>query len=254
MTEQDLAVKGMASRVIISPAYDDKALSLDFLASGHPHPCPYLPGKIADSEFFFTERLPAELYHDFMDHGFRRSGDFFYRPQCPNCCECKPLRVRVEDFTPSKSQRRVIKRNKDVTVSISSPQFTTAKADMYNAYLRFQHNSDDPSSYEEVKDFLYNSPVKTIELLYFAGADLAAVSVADICSRSFSSVYVFFDPRFSRRSLGVFAALYEIALCREHSIPHYYLGYYVAQCLAMNYKAAFRPCEVMDYNGSWSIK
>jgi arginine-tRNA-protein transferase len=249
----DSSERGMRSRALRSSAYGNQPLSLDFLVTMEPTPCPYLPDQISNSEFFFTDSMPGELYHDFMNHGFRRSGDFFYRPKCPQCNECKPLRVRVPQFRPGKSQRRNLRRNQDLRVKLGKPEFTDEKARMYKEYLKSQHNSDKAASPEDLRSFLYSSPVDTFEFLYFLQDRLVAVSIADICARSLSSVYVFFDPEHARRGLGTYSALFEISFCAKNSIPFYYLGYYVAQCRSMNYKARFRPCETMDPEGTWSI-
>ena len=72
------------------------AIPLDLLFVGDAHPCPYLPGRQAMEEVFLAFEFPPELYHDFMDCGFRRSGDLFHRPICENCRECRA--IRVPDF------------------------------------------------------------------------------------------------------------------------------------------------------------
>src|SRR5690606_6779272 len=99
--------------------------------------------------------------------------------------------------------------------------------------------------------FLYISPVQTLEFEYRLRGRLIAVSIADICSRSLSSVYAYYDPEFSRRSLGTFSAMLEINFCQGHSIPFHYLGFFVALCPSMNYKAHFRPCEILSTAGEW---
>ena len=78
-----------------------------------PHECPYLPGRLATSRWFVAGRVPAEVYHDFMDAAFRRSGRLFYQPVCAGCRACVPIRVPVDRFVPSKSQRRTMQRNAD---------------------------------------------------------------------------------------------------------------------------------------------
>jgi arginine-tRNA-protein transferase len=80
---------------------------------------------------------------------------------------------------------------------------------------------------------------------------LLAVGICDMSPLSLSSVYFYFDPSESRRGLGTFGALREIAFTRQHQIPHYYLGYYVSGCGAMEYKAPFRPNEILCTDGIW---
>jgi arginine-tRNA-protein transferase len=226
-------------------------ISLDFLMTGEPHDCPYLPGREAVEEAFAAEEFPPELYHDFMDHGFRRSGNIFYRPVCPDCAECRPLRVRSSEFRPSKSLRRVLRQNEDATVSTGIPSLTDEKLGIYADYLSAQHGPAKEMSEDDLTRFLYRSPLLTLEFEYRVRGRLMAVGIVDACSRSLSSVYTYFDPEFSRRSPGTFSALKEILFCRDQGVPYYYLGFFVEGCPSMNYKKRFRPCEILTREGRW---
>lgn len=239
------------SSAIHSPLFGE--ISLDFLALGESHPCPYLPDMTAREEYFFAADFPGELYHDFMDHGFRRSGCLFYRPICRDCGECRPIRVPVGPFHATKSMRRLIRKNADLEVTVGRPRFAEEKSRVYSAYLKHQHGRDQSESPDGMEDSLYGSPVRTVEFEYRLGERLVCASIADICSRSLSSVYVYFDPEFSSRSPGTFSALYEIEFCRERGIPYYYLGLLVAGCPSMSYKARFRPYEILDNVSGWKM-
>ncbi len=226
------------------------------LAASPPHRCPYLPERVASERGFRAEHLPGELYHDLMDRGFRRSGDVFYAPACPTCRACVPLRVPVATFVPSRSQRRTLRRNRDVEVTVDRPRFDTGKWDLYRRYLAHQHPraADDPAPPPNVDDFrasLYAEVVDTYEVCYHLAGRLIAASVLDVCSRSVSAVYHYYDPEHAPRRLGVFSALAEIDWARRHGIPHYYLGYWIADADTMRYKADYRPHEVLR-EGRWS--
>lgn len=217
------------------------------------HACAYLPGRLARSRAFAAAHLPAELYHDFMNVGFRRSGSVFYQNTCRDCRACLPLRVPVKDFVLSKSQRRCLRKNSDIQITIDRPVSTNEKYDLYLRYITARHGgpkaNDDRASFEA---FLYESPVDSIEITHRdSSGQLLAIGICDISTRSLSSVYFYFDPAYSRRGLGNFGALAEIDLARQKSIPHYYLGFWVQGCLSMEYKAAYRPYEVLDPNGTW---
>jgi leucyl-tRNA---protein transferase len=236
--------------LLISPLFG--VLSLDFLVRSAPHPCPYLPLREAQEEVFRTIELHPELYHDFMDNGFRRSGDYFYRPTCPDCRECHPIRVPSAEFRPTKSQRRVRNKNQDIQVSVCRPTLTEEKVRMYADYLARQHGSSTEVSRDELTATLYASPVHTVEFEYRLNRRLVAVSIADLSSRSLSSVYVYYDVDLSSRSLGTFTALQEILFCKTRQIPYYYLGFFVPGCPSMSYKARFRPHEILDPDLSWT--
>jgi leucyl-tRNA---protein transferase len=235
--------------VVVSPLFG--VLSLEFLVKSELHSCPYLPEKRAREEVFVAQELHEELYHDFMDHGFRRSGNFFYRPSCPRCQECRPLRIPVREFKFSKSQRRVWNKNRDIHVRAGTPRFTTEKFRMYTKYIERQHGSSSFGSVENFQDLMYSSPVQTVEFEYSLDGRILALSVADVSSRSLSSVYAYYDVDWATRSLGTFSALREIHFCRTHDIPYYYLGFYVAACPSMSYKARFRPHEILTPSLTW---
>ncbi len=215
------------------------------------HPCPYLPGLEARERFFVARRLDPELYHDLMDAGFRRSGEMFYAADCPGCRRCVPLRVPAADFAPSRSQRRVLRKNRDVEVRIRRPEFSRTTFDLFRRYRRHQHGAPAlPESADACRAWLYDPVVDTIEMAYTIGADLAALSLLDVCSRSVSAVYHFYAPEFARRSLGVFSALTEIEWTRRIGAPYYYLGYWVEGAKTMHYKADYRPHELL-VDGAW---
>lgn len=237
------------NRIIVSPTFGP--MELDFLHVSKPHSCVYLPGLMAQEQFFFSSRLHPEFYHDLMDNGFRRSGLLFYRPICPECSECRPIRVPVQNFLFSKSFRRVLRKNQDVEIRIQKPRLTEEKNRLYQAYLQGQHHVVVPPKATETKEFLYTTGVNTIEFEYRMRGKLVAAAIGDVSKRSFSSVYAYYDPGMGSRSLGTFSALQEILFCQQQGIPYYYLGFYIAGCASMSYKARFKPYEILTTDFVW---
>lgn len=214
-------------------------------------PCSYLPGRLARERAFLAERLDGETYHELMDRGFRRSGRFFYAMDCPGCRRCVPLRVPVATFAPTKSQRRAARRNEDVTVTVREPTFTPAAFDLYCRYLRHQHpDREREEDAEQFRESLYGSVVDTVEVVYAVAGAPIAISLLDVCARSVSAVYHFYDPAHARRSLGVFSVLAEIDWTRRIGVPFYYLGYWVEGAATMAYKANYGPHELL-HDGRW---
>jgi len=238
--------------------------------------CPYLPDRLSTLRAFRILRLPGTLYHKFMNAGFRRTGHIIYQPICRGCRACRPLRVITAEFTPNKSLRRCRRKNADLRIDISTPELTEEKFAIYQRYVLARHekentnkNADGPtaqglepnsqiqSSASEteaaaLEDFLYRSPVDTLEFTYRDPAGrLLAVGICDVCPLSLSSVYFYFDPDYSSRGLGNFGALTELDFAARHNIPHWYLGYWVRGCAAMEYKANFHPHEFLHPDGCW---
>lgn len=222
------------------------------LAESAEHPCSYLPGRPARTRGFYVERMGGDLYHAFMDAGFRRSGLVVYQPVCRGCRACLPIRVPVGGFRPSKSQRRCARRNADLLVTVGRPVATAEKYDLYRRYVTEWHHSQADHSRKDFESFLYESPVETIEFCYRDTAgDLLAVGICDVCATSLSSVYFYHDPAERKRGLGVYGALKEIEFARRTGISYYYLGYWVEGCRTMQYKADYRPHEILHPDGVW---
>jgi arginine-tRNA-protein transferase len=218
----------------------------------HSHECSYLPDRSATEEAWLVWHLSPAAYHELMDRGFRRSGNILYRTACASCRKCVPIRIAVDDFKPSRSQRRTLRRNSDVQVIVHEPELTHEKHDVYKRYLRAQHaSSPQGEDMESMRDFLYSSCVATVEIEYRnQSGRLLAASLCDVSRRSISSVYHFYDPDEHRRSLGVFSALKEIELCAQKQIPYYYLGYWIEGCKTMDYKQGYRPHQLL-LDGEW---
>ena len=218
------------------------------LRPGEPHACPYLPDRQARDVAFHVGRLPAGLYHSLMDLNFRRSGHVIYRPACATCHQCQAIRVRSDRFRPDRSQRRCWERNRDLTVGITPPRATLEKHALYQRYLQQRHNGQMDDSYASFRDFLYTSPVDTVEVVYRRDGRLVGVGIIDLDGESASTVYCYFDPE-ERGSLGTYNILWTFEWCRRLGIPWVYLGYQIRDCPQMNYKLRFRPNEVLDAHG-----
>ena len=108
--------------------------------------------------------------------------------------------------------------------------------------------------FETFVEFLYRSPVETVEFTYRLPDEsrrLIGVGICDVCEKSLSSVYFYFDPAEARRGLGTFSSLWEIDFARRNNIPYYYLGFWIRGCASMSYKCNFRPCEILHPDGLW---
>ncbi len=218
-----------------------------------PEPCSYLPGR--DAVNLFADPLApmdTALYGRLIDHGFRRSGRYVYRPQCGACEACVPTRIAVDAFRPSRSQRRNMERNRDLEVVLRPARFQDQHFALYRRYQQGRHaggGMDNPRP-ESYRDFLICDWTETLFVeLRLAGRTLA-VAVTDVLPRGLSAVYTFFDPDHSERGLGTYAVLWQIREARRRALPYVYLGYWIAGNRKMRYKTRFRPIEGLVH-GRW---
>lgn len=222
------------------------------LPTSTPTDCPYLPDRLACSEGFTIDGpMDGAVYRALMDRGFRRSGQVFYRPHCPGCQRCIPIRVPVASFAPTRSMRRIWRRNMDVTVTAEAAIPTDEKHALFGRYLAAQHDGMMTSDRTSFESFLYDPVIERVDFCYRLGRRLVGVSMADRVPGALSSVYMCFDPAEQRRSLGTYSVLWELEHCREQDMRHYYLGYYIQGSRTMSYKARFQPSEILDATGRW---
>lgn len=212
-------------------------------------PCPYLPGRTARFRFL-DGRFAGIFFRELMDFGYRRNGQFIYRPICGGCNACQVLRVSVAEFTKNKEQRRIWNRGaKLFTVSLARPAYTDEKAALYLRYLKEIHGNDrETLENSHYSSFLVQSCIdeQSFELHVRHNGRLVGLGIIDLLDDALSSVYFFYDPDYRRYSLGTFSVLAEFSIAKRLGMAYYYPGYYIEDCRTMNYKSRFRPCEVRE--------
>ncbi len=217
------------------------------------HPCSYLPGRHAASLFADpTARMTNAMYSRLAEYGFRRSGSHTYRPSCPNCTDCIPVRIPVRDFREGRAQLRVRRHNADLHVNPVAPQYQEAHFQLYRRYIAARHpggGMDDPDP-RKYLEFLTSAWSDTRFYEFHLDQQLMAVAVVDHLEDALSAVYTFYDPEQSNRSLGTYAILWEIELAQRLGLPWLYLGYWIKDCQKMAYKGRFRPLQIWR-DGQW---
>ncbi len=218
-----------------------------------PYACSYLPDLQARSQVATPNQLiTPDVYSELVQHGFRRSGVYTYRPRCDACQACVPLRVMANEFTMTRSQRRTWAKNADMSVSLHELEDKTEYFELYQRYQSTRHKDGgmDNDDHESYQNFLLQSQVDTLLVEFRAQEKLLMVSVIDLLSDGLSSVYTFFDPDLPHLGLGVYNVLWQIDLCRQLKLDYVYLGYWIHESRKMSYKTQYQPAQGL-INGIW---
>lgn len=225
-----------------------------------PAPCPYLPGKTERKVFTELRGEHADALNDALSRiGFRRSQTVAYRPSCIDCAACVSVRVVSDEFRPSSTQRRNLKRNSDLVVTACRPWSTSEQFALLQRYLAVRHPGGGMASMDDVDfaDMVEHTPVTSYVMEYrepsvdgVTPGRLVGACLTDRQGDGLSMIYSFYDPdQKSRSGLGNFIILDHIRRSTDMGLPYVYLGYWVEGSARMQYKVRYRPLERLGRNG-----
>jgi len=215
------------------------------------HECSYLPGRMA-SNIVPDPNLTMDMhiYSQLIKLGYRRSGDFIYRPHCNGCEECRPCRIPVAQFSARRSQQRCLKSNQDLTINMVKASYSDEYFNLYKEYLNARHVDGGMANPvpDDFKNFLYCNWSNSHFLEVRKNERLLAVAVTDVTPSGLSAVYTYFDPAESKRSLGSFCILQQIQQAQLMQVELLYMGYWIKDSQKMKYKNDFQPMEALMDN------
>ncbi|MEQ1930274.1 MAG: arginyltransferase [Parvularculaceae bacterium] len=222
-----------------------------------PAPCPYLAGRTERKVFSYLSGPAAPSLNAILTRrGFRRSQNIIYVPACDACQACVPVRIVVDDFKLTRSRKRTLGANADLSRRMKPAQATSEQFSVLRGYLDARHE-DGGMADMNVLDYasmVEETSVHTM-ILEYAARDahdeerLVACALSDRLTDGLSMVYSFFEPDEEARSLGRFMILDHVALARDLGLPYVYLGYWVDGSPKMDYKASFQPLEKLTATG-----
>ena len=232
------------------PAADLPTVEL-FRGRTRPHACSYLPEETSRLSFRLVTSLDEREYAALLARGWRRQGTSLFRAECPACTKCRGLRVDAAAFRPTKSQRRCLRKNAGVTVTVRPAAATAEHVDLYNRWHRDMHArrdwESDASTVREYRENLVGPGFPFAKEFAYrdeSGA-LVGVGLVDEVPDGLNSIYFYYDPAWRPRSPGTFSALSEIDHARRTGRRWVYLGYWIPENASMAYKNRFAPHEVL---------
>lgn len=190
-------------------------------------------------------------------NGWRHFGEYFFRYSLAEhdgrICSVMPLRVDLPRFAPSRSQKRALARNRDLTVIIRDSFIDDDKEALFERHrLRFTDNVPD-SLYTFLSRQPARVPCQNQEICVYDRGRLLAASFLDLGETATSAVYAIFEPEEHKRSLGIFTMLRAIEYSRELGSRYYYPGYAYREPSVYDYKKNFAALEYLDWGEGWKL-
>jgi leucyl-tRNA---protein transferase len=204
---------------------------------------------------FFADHVTAEQIDSLLEQGWRHFGTHFFRYSYAfyglEIRQVIPLRIRLDQFSPTKSQRRTLKKNQDLRTVIGPIDITAESELLFNRHkTRFETGVPD-SIYDFLSHGPATEPCEAMEVAVYNNDRLLAASYFDKGTNSTSGIYAMFEPGESHRRLGIFTLLKEIDYAIEAGREFYYLGYAYEGPSFYDYKKRFRGSEAFDWTGNW---
>jgi len=224
---------------------------ITLLKPENSHDCGYFDDRQALSLYVDPHLKPGiELLTQLNLNGFRRSGLLIYRPDCPDCSECKPVRIPADRFNLNKRYRRTLRNARHWTIGVELPD--DGLYEDYANYINRRHSDGSmyPPDYKQFREFLIDGHGNHRFLVARENGQFRACLVFDLFLDGLSSVYCFFDPDYERLSPGGVMILKMTQICKLLNLPWHYLGYWVKDSKKMEYKQQYRPLQIYE-NDQW---
>ncbi len=223
--------------------------SIDFCMLDYA--CSYLPEQKTRMYYRYMRHASKTEASALVRRGWRRFGCYFFHPICAHCNACKNLRIDAQNFRPSRSQKRVMKKNRATMLYIRKPTMTREHLALYNRFHEYKsgvsgwkYTPITPQHYYE--NFVDGAHDFGKEVLYFIDDRLVGVDLIDLTDDGISSVYFFYDPDYAKFSLGVYSLLMQIHFARQMGLRWIYLGYWVDGCRSFAYKMDYKPMQILE--------
>jgi leucyl-tRNA---protein transferase len=213
-------------------------------------PCSYFNDKLSDIRYKYMNNCSKVELQNMLEHGWRRFGHMHFVPECRSCTKCISIRIDINKYIFSKSNKRLLSKHKNTKIVIQPPSISIQHLKLYDKYHSFMNNKKkwpynkiDPEEY--IRSYVKGGTKFAKEILYFIDNRLVCVALCDILDNALSSIYCFYDHDYQNYSLGQYSILYQLKLAKELNIRYIYLGYWIKDHFSMGYKEKYQPFEIL---------
>ncbi|QQS31605.1 MAG: arginine-tRNA-protein transferase [Acidobacteriota bacterium] len=201
-------------------------------------------------------RLNRPDFDRLMAEGWRNFGCKFFRYNLgfhgEDLVHVIPLRVQLSELKLSQSQKRILKRNVNLQVTIEPINITDEVVDLFFRHRERFTEYPPENIYIYLSDDPANRPVEGKQFNVRDGSGkLLALGITNVGEDCLSAVYSCFEPTEKSRSLGIFLMLKEIEYAQYLGMSYYYHGYAYDKPSYYDYKKRFTALEAFDWKGNW---
>ncbi|MCF6310200.1 MAG: arginyltransferase [Sulfurimonas sp.] len=213
--------------------------------------CSYLDNREQSTFYKVIDNCSSTDCQELIERGYRRFGKMYFRPTCSTCDECKSIKIDVDNFELSKSQKRVIKKASNIKSYIQRPSISKVHLELFDKYHLYMKNKKGWEHAPATVQGYYSSFVDAhndfgYEVLYYMDDKLIGVDLIDILEDGISSIYFYYDPDCMKYSLGKLSLYNQIMYAKNSDKKWIYLGYYVEGCPSLSYKSHYKPYLTLD--------
>jgi len=185
-----------------------------------------------------------------LQRGWRKFGEYYFRPDCGDCRRCIPIRILAQEFKPGKSQRRIAKKCSAIEVRFGELDYREEIFEIYRDHSLQRFGKESEEEYFLASFYTQSCPALQSE--YSCDGELIAVGFLDMSYEALSSVYYIYKTSHERFRLGTYSIIRETEYAASRGLKYYYLGYYIEENASMAYKGHFHPHEKYDWeNRVW---
>lgn len=208
--------------------------------------CSYLNSKNQTTYYKVIDECSISFCQELIERGYRRFGKMYFRPICSDCNECQSIKIDVENFSFSSSQKRVFKKASNIKSYIQKPTLSKTHLELFEKYHLYMRDKKGWDYTPTCAQTYYSSFVEGhhdfgYEILYYHEDKLIGVDLIDVLDDGISSIYFYYDPEYSNYSLGRLSLYNQILFAKSNNKKWIYLGYYVKECPSLAYKAHYTP-------------
>lgn len=212
--------------------------------------CPYFEDRLFQQRYFWGGGLSEEEFQYFLERGWRRFGYFFFKPECPNCQDCTPIRIDVHCFNPSKSLRKIKRKNQETIVVFEERVYREECFTLYQNYQKERFGEE--SNHKVFKETFYVDGAPGMQASYYYQGVFIGIAYLDCGVTGISSVYFAYNLNYSFLNLGHYSIIKEIEYAKLLGKQYYYPGYFIKELPRMAYKNRFKPHQYYHWDsGEW---